>query len=241
MSSSQPNLKFRSGPLGVLLAGGQGRRMGGDKVLVEMDCPLEPGSGPERRDGSRRLPLGALVLAALSPCCATLAISIARGTREARRDLPGRLGFPQSRLIEDIYPDHGPLAGLLTALEEAAEIDPAEPVFVAACDYPLLTPHAVDDLVQMFRRHGWDAAIPLVDGRPHPLCGVWSPGALPKVMAYLQSGGRKVTELAELLHVGWMTESQLDEPEAFFNVNTAGDLLEAQRRLAAAMSARRFA
>src|SRR5207247_10833150 len=98
---------------GVLLAGGRSRRMGREK-------PLQIVGG---------VSLIERVRAAVSHCVDETVLVT------NRPDLYAFLGLP---MIPDTYPERGPLAGLLAALEYVRAPAP----LVLAADYPLLDPGA---------------------------------------------------------------------------------------------------
>jgi molybdopterin-guanine dinucleotide biosynthesis protein A len=104
--------------MGVILAGGRGRRMGGGKATRELNGR----------------PLVAYPAAALTAACDRVAIVAKRDT-----------GLPQlegvERWDEPDEPRH-PLTGILHALELAGE-----PVLVCAADMPFVTPQACRELI----------------------------------------------------------------------------------------------
>jgi molybdenum cofactor guanylyltransferase len=104
--------------IGVILAGGRGRRMGGDK--------------PSRQLAGR--PLIAYPAAALAAVCDPVVVVAKRATT-----LPP-LGDVE-RWDEPDEPQH-PLTGIVHALERAGE-----PVLVCAADMPFVTPEALGSLV----------------------------------------------------------------------------------------------
>lgn len=150
----------------VILAGGQGSRMGGaDKGLI-------PYQGR---------PLVEWVLAALAPQVDELVISANRNLEAYRtyghRVLPDSLpGFP------------GPLAGVLTAMQSVA----ADWLLVAPCD----TPHLPPDLAPRLLAAARGAAVPLAvaadNARPHPSCFVVHIAQRDALAAFLARGERAV-------------------------------------------------
>jgi molybdopterin-guanine dinucleotide biosynthesis protein A len=70
-------------------------------------------------------------------------------------------------VMEDRWPGHGPLGGLVTALDAAGE----DVVVVLACDLPYITAAAVTAVVGGLGDA--DAAVPTVGGRPQPLLAAW--------------------------------------------------------------------
>lgn len=135
-------------PIGVVLAGGQGRRMGGSKLIV----PL------------RGRPLISYPLQALKTVLADVAV-IAKPDVE----LPPLAGVDV--WIEPAEPHH-PLVGIVEALVLAA----GRPVMVCPADLPLLTPSLVSQIVQT-RPERAAAVIACHRGRTQPLLGCYQPAA----------------------------------------------------------------
>jgi molybdenum cofactor guanylyltransferase len=79
---------------------------------------------------------------------------------------------PGVTVSRDAAAGEGPLPGLLKALD----LIHSDQVLVLACDTPLLRP-AVIPLLQA-QCHGWDGAVPLLDGRRVATCAVYRTAAL---------------------------------------------------------------
>ena len=194
--------------LGLILAGGAGRRLGGlDKTLLEI--------------GGRRILDRAS--AVLRPDCVLLAIS-------ANGD-PARFGAAGMVVLAD--PDgggSGPLAGILAGLDHAAAYAP--PLgFVAsvAGDAPFLPAGLVRDLHAA--RGDAPAVIAMSDGRRHPAIGLWSVALRHRLRQALADGERRVGRWADA--VGTASAAWAADPvDPFLNVNEPGDLAAA-RALAA--------
>lgn len=193
--------------VGVILAGGRARRMGGgDKALLDL----------------AGRPLAAHVAAQLAGHVAALALN-ANGD-PARF---ARLGLP---VLPDPVPGWpGPLAGVLAALDWAAG-QGADAAVTAPADTPFLPP----DLVPRLRAASGEGARPAVaagpEGALHPLCALWPVRLAPALRAALDRGEAKVREFAA--GQGAVTVAFTSEA-AFFNVNTPEDLAAARARLAA--------
>lgn len=69
---------------------------------------------------------------------------------------------------------HGPLAGLMSALEFADH----RPVLAVAVDQPLLRAQTVTGLLDVY---GHDAVIPIAEGHPQVLCALYRPTCLPEM------------------------------------------------------------
>ncbi len=195
----------------VILAGGQGRRMGGvDKGLVMVA-------------GARMIDH---VLARMAPQSGPLAIS-------ANGD-PARwlgLGLP---VLPDALPYGveafpGPLAGLLAGLDWAASLGARHVVTVPA-DTPFLPTRLVAELLRVAGAGCAIAASPDAAGqmRPHPTCGLWPVVARNDLRAALQSGERRMMHWARMQGAG--VAHFVGQPlDPFFNVNTPDDIATANR------------
>jgi molybdopterin-guanine dinucleotide biosynthesis protein A len=139
-------------PIGVLLAGGSGRRLGGDKTLVELNGrPL------------LHYPLVVLreVLSEVVVVC------------KEHTPLPILTGM--AAVWCESEEERHPLIGVTTALRIAADDDRA--VFVCAGDMPLVTADAVRSVLAGARA-GSTAVVARAGGRLQPLLGLYEPGAL---------------------------------------------------------------
>ncbi len=157
----------------VLLAGGQGTRMGGNKTLREL----------------RGRPLIDWVHAAVSPQSAELLIS-ANGNPSAYAHLG-------CAVIADRLPGFaGPLAGLQAAMQCARH----DWVASVPCDTPFLPD---DLIARLFDAVGAnDAAVALVEGRRQPTIALYHRRVLPRLDAYLESGERRMGGWLRTLHAG---------------------------------------
>ena len=187
---------------GVILAGGQARRLsGGDKGTTEV--------------GGRTI-LARLV-EILSSQTAALAIN-ANG--DGGRFAP--LGLP---VLADEAGAAGPLAGILAGLEWAAASGYSW-LLTAPTDTPFLPFDLVIRLAHGLRTG--PAAIAASGGRKHPVVGLWPVTlAAPLRQFLVGEGRRKVGDWAECCRavaVDWP-----DQPvDPFFNLNTADDHSQAQ-------------
>ncbi len=181
---------------GVVLAGGQGRRMGNvDKGLQML--------------GGR--PLVNWVLNRFVPQVGEVLINANRN-----RDAYAAFGV---RVVEDrIGGFAGPLAGMHAGLSEAAH----ELVAFVPCDTPLLPQDLVARLIDPMRNERVDLSVAKTGTQPHPVICLMRKRLLPHLTAYLDGGGRKVDGWYSTLNV---TEVAFDdEPHAFRNINTPEEL-----------------
>jgi molybdopterin-guanine dinucleotide biosynthesis protein A len=152
---------------GVILAGGQGRRMGGtDKALL-------PLSGR---------PLVSHVQERLAPQVERLALS-ANGPAD-------RLAFTGLPVLPDDR-SQGPLSGILAALEWA---DGADAVVSCAVDTPFLP---CDLVPRLWLAGDGRLAVAECGGRVHPVCALWPRSLLPDLRVFLASGGARMMEFCD--------------------------------------------
>ena len=186
---------------GVILAGGDGRRMGGvDKALLSL-------SGQTLLDR---------VIARAEPQVERLALS-ANGdpTRFAGFGLP-------------VLPDSvslGPLSGILEALHWAAPLG-ATAVVSFAVDTPFFPGDLVPRLCLAAETAPQGLAI-AHSGKDHPTFGLWPVSLTPALSRYLDSGVKpRVMGFAEAQGCG---RADFPEDGAFANLNTPEDLAQAER------------
>lgn len=180
----------------VVLAGGEGRRMGGGKPL--------------RAWGDRSLLVRALELAS------GYAPRVAVAVRDANQAGPGL----QVPLLIDPPGMAGPLAGLASALDFGRRHGACW-VQTLACDTPNL-PDDLSDRLAAALASGVGAVLPTSRGRLHPVCGLWRVEARSRLDTYLAAGRSSVWGFAEVLglrEVAWD-----EDPDPFLNLNTPADL-----------------
>lgn len=190
---------------GVILAGGEGRRMAADKALLRL--------------GSQTLLSHAI--ARLEPQVERLAIS-------ANGD-PARLAAYGLPILPDATP-LGPLSGILAALRWAAPLG-ATAVVTLAVD----TPFAPGDLVPQLCLAAEAAPEALAiahAAKDHPTCGIWPMALAEPLAAFLASGAKpKVLAFADAHHAA---RAQFPDEAAFQNLNTPEDLASAEALIKAA-------
>ncbi|UFN48605.1 molybdenum cofactor guanylyltransferase MobA [Roseomonas sp. OT10] len=195
--------------LGVILAGGLARRMGGG------DKPLRLLGG---------LPLLDRVVAALRPQVTALLLN-AHGdpARFAAWGLPVRA---------DSLPGHlGPLAGVLAGLDWAvAERPELQWVVTVPGDSPFLPPDLVPRLHAARTAAGLPLACAASGGVSHPPVALWPVALREALRAALAAGERKVSRWAAQ-HGCATAEWPGGAADPFFNPNTPDELAEAEARL----------
>lgn len=186
---------------GLVLAGGQGRRMGGvDKGWVEL-------SGK---------PMIAHVLERLRPQVGAVLINANQNL-----DRYARFGAP---VVPDVVGSFaGPLAGLHAGMTRSTQAH----VVAVPCDSPFLPLDLVQRLSDALEREKAELAVAKTFDQPHPVFCLARRTVLPHLAAYLEAGGRKIDAWYATLAVAEVAFD--DEAEAFRNINTADELAAAER------------
>jgi len=198
--------------VGLLLAGGQSRRMGGgDKAL--------------RVIGG--IPLLERVIERMRPQVETLVLN-------ANGD-PARFAGFGLPVVPDSVPDYaGPLAGVLAGLDwTAAHRSDCTYVVSVATDAPFLPTDLVSRLVRGMEKSGAELVCAASGGQPHPVIGLW-PVRLREDLrhAVVDKTVRKVDVWTARHRLA--TVPFLSEPiDPFFNANRPEDLTTAAALLAA--------
>jgi len=162
-------MRARPTPVGVLLAGGSGQRMGGSKATVAL----------------QGRPLLSYPLEAV-----WRALGHAVVVAKADTELPSLPGV--TVWVEPAEPHH-PLIGLVHALEMAE----GRPVVACAGDLPFITPRLVRRLAEGVR--GAAGVIAGAGDVVQPLLGWYAPSALEPLRAVVPGRGVSVREVVEAL------------------------------------------
>ena len=194
--------------LGVLLAGGLARRMGG-------------GDKPMRTIGGRSIL--ARVIARVAPQCDGLVLN-------ANGDPARFASFALPVIADDIADFPGPLAGILAGLEWTVANRPDVTWMLSAPgDCPFLPRDLVSHLHHARIAENAQLAVASSAGQSHPVVGLWNVTLRHELRdAIVNEGIRKVgrwTGRYKLATVEWPT----DPVDPFFNANTIDDIVEAER------------
>ena len=195
---------------GLVLAGGQARRMGGgDKARIKIG----------------KSTIIDRVLATLSGQCVDIIIN-------ANGD-PARFADTGCVVVPDSVPDFaGPLAGILAGLDYLSQQDNGiEWMLSVPGDCPFLPDDMVERLHEARRKMG--AGVPLACARSgewrHPVVGLWPLALRDDLRKALFDEGLHKIEIWTARH-GIAIADWPDQPvDPFFNVNTPEDAARAER------------
>lgn len=118
------------------------------------------------------------------------------------------------RIVEDIYPGHGPISGIHSALKNST----TESVLCVACDMPLISKEVLDTLGNY--SGDYEVLIPKIKSRMQPLCSIYSKRIINKLEECIMKDENKLQKL--IFDLNYKVIKNLDE-RAFFNINTPED------------------
>ena len=180
-----------------ILTGGKSERMGHDKALL-------------------RLPSGATLLEHALAVASSVASEVGIVGPRLRYETYAWAG----EIVEDIFPDRGPLGGIHAALS-ASRTD--WNVFLAV-DLPQVSSDLLLWMLKMARADNKEVTVASVAGGMHPLCGVYRKSFKARAEQGLKEGRNKVAANFEPESLRVLTEAEVCtagfSPEMFINVNT---------------------
>src|SRR5690625_2846399 len=197
---------------GLLLAGGQARRMGGgDKCLRLLNgVPLLERIIERARPQVRRLVLN------------------------ANGDPERFAGFGLPVEADRVTGFAGPLAGILTGMEWAREQAPECAWLVSfATDAPFFPTDLVARLLEVQRREEAEIVCAASGGRDHPVFALWPVSLAPALRtAMIEEEIRKVDVFTARYRVA-RAEWSIEPFDPFFNANRPDDWVQAEKLVAA--------
>ena len=180
----------------VILAGGLGRRMGGeDKGLVEFEGK----------------PLVAHVIDTIAPQVQQIFLN-------ANRNLAAYRAFGHPVIADGLDGFQGPLAGILSALGQIS----TPLLLVVPCDAPRLPADLAGRLLAALQQEKSEIAVAHDGQRMQPVHALISRELRGSLEAFLASGERKIDRWYNMHKLAQADFS--DRPEAFVNINTLDQL-----------------
>ena len=188
---------------GVILAGGQARRMAGkDKGLLEL----------------AHKPMIEYVLAAFSGQVGPVIINANRN-----QSVYARYHYP---VVSDQLDGYcGPLAGIASAMQHCR----TEFMVTVPCDSPLIPDNLVQRLFQALREQDTELSVAHNGERLQPVFTLLKCKLIDSIMDYLTRGERKIDRWFSL-HSHTVVDFS-DQPDTFLNINTPEDLALLEQKL----------
>lgn len=188
----------------VILAGGQSRRLGRDKSLLEL-------AGQ---------PLVERVVTRLAPLSDDLVVVADHPARYQSLDMPVRFVTDQVRGM-------GSLMGIYSGLGVAHH----RQALVVACDMPFLNVALLRYMIPL--ADGYDVVVPRLDSMLEPLHAIYGKTCLPHMAQLLERRERRIVAFFGEVQVRYVEDDEIDrfDPEhlSFINVNLPEDWLHVQR------------
>ena len=185
---------------GIVLAGGQSRRLGRDKAVEPI------GGQPLIRRVIQRIQQVSEEIVVVADSARAGALPLEDGHRTAL----------------DQYPGKGSLGGIFSGLAAAR----GQWGVVVACDMPFLNLELLRYMESL--RQGADAVVPVLEGRPEPTHALYSKACLPYIEKRLRADDLKIARFFDEVRVNYVSEEVIArfDPDylSFFNVNTPDDL-----------------
>lgn len=126
-----------------------------------------------------------------------------------------------SRIVPDLYPGKGPLAGLHAALSHCGR----DWVFISACDTPFIQATVVQEMARL--RENVDAALAETEEGPQPLNAYYSRRCLPAIQRCLEADELRMISFwpeIKMRVAPWAQVKQWDSSaRTFWNMNTPED------------------
>jgi len=193
----------------LILAGGQGTRIGGEKLALAVDSELLLS-----RVVRRIISFSEEILLSVTTSQIPYVSSV----------LSGIISQYGIRVVQDSIPMRaGPLLGIVSGLEASS----SEWVFVCACDMPVISEAAVRTLWKSGDKSS-SVIVPFIDGFYQPLHAFYNRSCLPEARKLLQEGRRKTTALYDKVHVSPVDDGCFSHLPAyrrsFENINSMADI-----------------
>lgn len=142
---------------------------------------------------------------------------------------PENYRFLNLPTVSDHYPGKGPLAGVHAGLQAASH----EVNVIVACDMPFISAELATAMIGHI--DNYDAVVPVIDGKQHPLFSVFKKTCLALIEDRIVEDRLRMKHVLEELNVRYVTEedfSMFDKKELqryFFNMNHPNEYEEAKR------------
>lgn len=134
---------------------------------------------------------------------------------------PGKYRNLKVILVKDQRPGQGPLMGIYSGLKAS----PGKYNLVIACDMPFVSGELISYMLRL--RDKFDVVVPMLEGRLHPLFGLYSKDCLRVIEETLAQGRRQVRSIFPKLNVRFLEKEELVKFDkdmfSLVNINTKGE------------------
>ena len=130
-----------------------------------------------------------------------------------------RFGLP---VIQDVYPEKGPLGGIHAALQHTEESQ----ILVFSCDIPLLKSYVIGELIRF--KNSADIVFAKTEKRWHPLIGIYPKGLLSEVEENLNQNKLR---LIDFIKEHKYKAVNFKDDAVFTNINTPEILARVEKNL----------
>ena len=197
----------------LLLGGGKGVRMSGNKLYLEIDGA----------------PLIEQIMCELAPIFKETLLLVARGEKEPVTEKLGSLLFEHAvQVVEDERIAIGPLEGLRSGLEKMSQ----NWGFLVRCDMPSVQKNLVF-FMSSFRAEGVDVIAAERSGYIEPLHAFYSKSSLPSIKKSISNRQKKIKFFYRDINLFLIKEELLklhgNVEKSFFNLNYPADVLQMKK------------
>lgn len=189
---------------GFILAGGQSQRMGTSKAFVRLNGK----------------PLIDYVFETLREVTPNIFLSIG--------SIPIR--HKHLQVVEDIYPDCGPVGGIYSALR----FSKTDLNLIISCDMPFVQADLLKFLVEQAFKEKPDVTLPVDEnGSWQPLCAIYRQSILPNLETAILRNTLKLKAIVAEVHslIIPIENAHINyQPNSFLNINTPDDLHQTKKQ-----------
>ena len=194
----------------ILLCGGKSSRMGHDKGSMSLNGK----------------PMITHLIETLTTVGEIIVVLRDKDQVEDYNKIFHQLQFDKTNIhiVTDILKDNGPLAGILTGLDNIT----SDKAMVVPCDSPFISEYFVNKMFLYSNESDFDAFVPKwPDGKLEPLHSIYKKNSRSYIIKLLKEDKRDVKSLIKKLNVKYIDVASLDDTgRSFFNINRLDDIPE---------------